>query len=356
MGESLLSWLKKYIWKWEGSMSAEEAKLCSELIYLQLIRTGVTAFSDYTSVRHTDQAFVVAKKFGLRALIGKTLMDRNSPAQLQEDTDQALKDSERLIRKWHKTQNSRLRFALTPRFAITCSDELLLGVKELSKKHNVLIQTHAHENKNEVKTDKLLYGASAIRHFHKIGLLGKKTILTHCVWLEQNEMNLLAKTGTKVVHCPGSNMNLASGVADVPKMLKKGIQVGLGSDMAAYYNVSPFEQMRLACLLQKVVATKPHALEHTDVFRMATSMGSSVLGFSQSGALAKGKKADVVLLSTKQPAFSPLNDVLSQLVYCTYPSAVTESIVDGKILMRNKKVLAANEGKIIRKGQELLGI
>lgn len=356
MGESLLSWLKKYIWKWEGNMTAEEAKACSELLYLQLLKSGVTAFSDYTSVRHTDQAFKVAKKFGLRALIGKTLMDRNSPAQLQEDADQALKDSERLIRKWHKTGNGKLRFALTPRFAITCSDELLQGVRELSKKHNVLIQTHAHENKNEIKSDKLLYGASAIRHFHKIGLLGKKTILTHCVWLEQNEMNLLAKTGTKVVHCPGSNMLLASGIADVPKMLKKGIQVGLGSDIAAYYNVSPFEQMRLACLLQKVVHQQPHALDHADVFRMASSMGSSVLGFSQSGTLAKGKKADIILLSTNQPAFSPLNDVLSQLVYCAYPSSVTESIVDGLILMRNKKVLVANERKIISQGQELLGI
>jgi cytosine/adenosine deaminase-related metal-dependent hydrolase len=355
MGESLLSWLEKYIWKWEGDLTKEKAKVCAEVLYLQLLRCGVTAFSDYTSVRHTGQAFRVAKRFGMRGLIGKTLMDRNSPAQLTEDRDQALADSERLIRKWHNTENGRLRFALTPRFAITCTDELLDGVIELSKKYNVAIQTHAHETKNEVAADKNLYGRSAIKQYRRMGLLGPKTILTHCVWLDKSEMDILRKTRTRVVHCPGSNMLLASGIAEIPKMLKSGILVGLGSDVAAYYNVSPFEQMRLACLIQKAIHNDPHALEKEDAFRMATSMGSAVLGFKDSGVLAKGKKADMVLLGTNRLAFSPLNDVLSQVIYSAYPSAVYESIVDGRILMRNRKVLVAREHEILKKGQEVLG-
>jgi len=354
MGSSLLAWLKKYIWKWEGKMDAGQAKACSELLYLQLLKSGVTAFSDYTSLRHTDEAFKAANKLGLRALIGKTLMDRNSPKELVEDTDAALRDSERLIRKWHKTENSRLNFALTPRFAITCSDGLLDGVKELSERYKVRIQTHAHETRNEVKEDKKLYGTSAILHYNKIGLLGKRTTLTHCVWLTPKEMALIAKTNTGVVHCPGSNLILGSGVADIPKMLKSGIEVGLGSDVAAYYNVSPFEQMRLAAILQKGVRNDPVALNAKDVFRMATSMGNSVLGFGESGTLAEGKKADLILISTKRPAFTPLNDALSQLVYCAFPSSVSESIVDGKVLLRNRKVLVAKEDKIIQKAREVL--
>jgi cytosine/adenosine deaminase-related metal-dependent hydrolase len=354
MGDSLLQWLKKYIWRWEGELTPETARVCSEVLYLQLLRCGATTFSDYTSVKHTDEAFKVAERFGLRGLIGKTLMDRNSPPELEEDTDVALRDSERLIRRWDNKGNGRLKYALTPRFGITCTDELLLGAKALSKKHKVKIQTHAHETKNEVKADRKNYGTTAIKHFNKLGLLGKDTILTHCVWLDNAEMDLLAKTKTGVVHCPGSNMLLASGVADVPKMLKKGLQVGLGSDVAAYYNVSPFEQMRLACLLQKVVHTDPHALDMDDAFRMATKMGSGVLGFKESDSLAKGKKADMVLLSTDRLAFSPLNDPMAQIIYSAYPSAVYEMIVDGKVLMKEREVLVADEKEILDKGNEVL--
>ena len=191
MGESLLGWLKKYIWKWEGSMSAEKADACAQVTYLELIKCGVSAFSDYTSVRHTDEAFRAAKKFGMRALIGKTLMDRNSPPELEEQTDFALSDSERLIKRWHNAERGRLQFALTPRFAITCTDELLQGVIRISKKYSARIQTHAHENPGEIKADKKLYGMSSIRHFNKIGLLGPNTTLTHCVWLDRTELGML---------------------------------------------------------------------------------------------------------------------------------------------------------------------
>ena len=352
--ESLLKWLKRYIWKWEGGLTAERARVCSELVYLQLLRSGVTAFSDYTSVRFTDEAFNAAKRFGLRALIGKTLMDRNSPPELEESTADALKDSERLIRKWHRTEKGRLMCSLNPRFAITCTDDLLKGVKELSKKYSAKVATHAHENRDEIKNDRKLYGTTAIRHYHRMGLLGPDTILTHCVWLDNAEMDLLAKTGTGVVHCPGSNMLLSSGAADVPRMIRKKIRVGIGSDVAAYYNVSPFEQMRLALLLQKVVTGKPLALDKNAVFNAATSAGSGILGFRESGVLKKGMKADMILLSTNHPAFSPLNDVISQIIYCAYPSCVSEVIVDGKVLMKDRKVLVADERGVLEKANEVL--
>lgn len=352
--KSLLDWLKKYIWKWEGSLTKEAARVCAQLAYLQLIRSGVTTFVDYTSVKHVDETFKVAKEFGMRGNIGKTLMDRNSPKELQESTDQALKDTERLIRKYHNTAN--LRYFITPRFGISCTDELLKECKKLSRKYKVMITTHAHENKHEVKTDKKNYGVSAIKHFNKLGLLGPDLLLVHCVWLTPEEMNLLAKTRTKVVHCPGSNAMLASGIADIPAMIKKNITVSLGSDMAAYYNMSIFDQMRLACLLQKVKTGNPLALRYWDAFKFATIGGAKAVGLKETGSLAPGKKADITLITTDNPAFVPLNSVLGQLVYSDFPSAVDTVICNGKILKKNGKVIVADEAKILKKASDMLSV
>ncbi|MDD5171828.1 MAG: amidohydrolase [Candidatus ainarchaeum sp.] len=351
--KSLLDWLKRYIWRWEGSMSKEQAKACAELAYLEMLKSGVTTFVDYTSVRHTDEAFKAAKAFGMRGNIGKTLMDRASPPELQESPDKALRDTESLIRKWHGEENDRLRYNITPRFGITCTDGLLEGCKELMGKYDVLFTTHASESSFEVDEDRKNYGESSIRHFEKLGLLGKKTLLAHCVWLDDSELKLLAKTKTRVAHCPGSNMMLASGAAQTGRMLKEGVAVGLGSDMGAYYNLSMFDQMRLSVMLQKVTKLNPLALDHRNAFNMATKGGADALGI-ESGTLEKGKKADIVLLDARNIAFSPENDIIAQIVYCAGPGAVQSVVCDGKPLIMDGKVLVANEEKILERAKGLL--
>jgi 5-methylthioadenosine/S-adenosylhomocysteine deaminase len=352
--KSLLDWLKRYIWRWEGSMSKEQARVCAELAYLEMLKSGVTTFVDYTSVRHTEEAFKVAKAFGMRGNIGKTLMDRASPPELQESTDKALKDTESLIRRWHRKENDRLRYNITPRFGITCTDNLLEGCTELMEKYDVMFTTHACESSFEVEKDRKNYGGSAIRHFHELGLLGKKTLLAHCVWLDDSEFRLLAKTGTRVAHCPGSNMMLASGAAQTGRMLKEGMIVGLGSDMGAYYSLSMFDQMRLSVMLQKVTRLDPLALDHRKAFHMATKGGADALGID-SGTLEKGKKADIVLLDAKNIAFSPENDIISQIVYCAGPESVKGVVCDGKPLIKDGNVLVADENKVLKKAKELLG-
>lgn len=350
--KSLLDWLKRYIWKWEGMMDAKDARACAELAYLELIRSGVTSFVDYTSVRHTEEAFKAAKKSGLRANIGKTLMDRASPPELQESTDKALRDTESLIRKWHMKENGRLRYNITPRFGITCTDELLEGCRELSSRYGTLFTTHANESRFEVEADRKNYGSSSIRHFHKLGLLGKRTLLAHCVWLDDGELGLLRDSKTKVAHCPGSNMMLASGCAQVGRMLKDNITVGLGSDMGAYYNLSMFDQMRLSVLLQKVTRLDPVAFDHQKAFALATKGGADALSLD-AGALEKGKRADVALLSGKRMAFSPRNDLIAQIVYCASPADVESVVCDGRILMRDGKVLVFNEKKVLEQAEGL---
>ena len=154
-------------------------------------------------------------------------------------------------------------------------------------------------------------------------------------------------------------MMLSSGIAQIPKMLGQGITVGLGSDMAAYYNVSPFEQMRLACMIQNIAhkdsSKGSGPIKAGQAFGMATRMGAKALGMKDCGAIAKGKKADIALLSSRHLAFTPLNDLISQIVYSAYPCAVHETIVDGKVLMREGEVLACDAAKVIEKGKEILG-
>ena len=351
---SLLAWLKEYIWKWEGALTKEKARACAEVAYLQMIRSGTTSFSDFTAVHHVEEAFRAAERFGLRGMIGKTLMDRNGPPEQVEDTDFALRESEKLLRKWDGKAGGRLAYALTPRFALTSTDELLLGARGMADKYGVFFRTHTDENALERKGDMKLYGEGSLGHFGKLGILNEKTLLAHCIWCTEKELRLLKKKKVKVAHCPGSNMFLASGVADVPEMLRMGIAVGLGTDVAAYYNFSMMEQMRLACLLQKVHRRDPHAMEHGKAFAMGTWMGAQALGMDDAGKLAKGMKADILLLSTNHLAFSPMNDPISQIVYSAFPSAVDTTICDGKVLMKGRKVLVANSHLVVQKARELL--
>lgn len=354
--ESLLEWLKKYIWKWEGELTKERAKSCAEVSYLQMIRCGVTSFSDYTSVHHTEEAFKTAKKFGMRALIGKTIMDKNSPAGLEESTDKCLKETKALLKKWHGKNKGLLNYAVTPRFCITSSDELLRECKKICNKYKVLFRTHTEENKEEVRWEKKTYGKSSIQHLDKMGLLNEKTLLTHCVWTSKKDIDLIAKKKASIAHCPGSNMLLASGTPDIPYMLKKRVNVCLGTDVAAYYNFSMFEQARLACLMQKEERKDPHAMNHDDAFKMATINGARALGFKETGEIKIGNKADLVLLSTNHLAFSPLNDIISQIVYSAFPSTVDTVICNGKILMRERTLLVGDARRIMYRAKEILGV
>ena len=201
-----------------------------------------------------------------------------------------------------------------------------------------------------------MYGQSVIRHLDRLGLLNERAHLTHCVWTKPAELKLIAERGASISHCPGSNMMLASGFADTPRMLKYGINVCLGSDVAAYYNFSMFEQARLACLMQKARLHDPHAMDHEKAFKMATINGARALGFKDTGELKAGNKADVITLSTHHLAFSPLNDIISQIVYSAFPSSVNNVICNGKVLMRERKLLVANVYDIVDEAQEILEI
>jgi 5-methylthioadenosine/S-adenosylhomocysteine deaminase len=169
------------------------------------------------------------------------------------------------------------------------------------------------------------------------------------------DFELLLRTKTPVAHCPGSNLMLASGIADIPAMLGKKMRVGLGSDMGAYYNLSMFEQMRLSVLSQKIRTGDPNPIHAHDAFHMATAGGADALGIgNELGTLAVGKKADILLLDSRSTRLSPHNDIINQIVYSADASSVHSVICDGKVLLENREILFADEKKIIEESNEIL--
>jgi 5-methylthioadenosine/S-adenosylhomocysteine deaminase len=330
----LLTWLFDHVLPMEASMDAEAMETAAALGYLECIESGTTTVIDHLSVNHADAAFEAAGDVGIRGLLGKVLMDRDAPDGLLEDTDEALADSERLIDNYHDTHGGRIKYAVTPRFAVSCSEACLRGARELADAHEgVRIHTHASENRDEIATVEEETGMSNIEWLHEVGLTGEDVVLAHCVWTDEHERELLAETGTNVVHCPSSNMKLASGVAPIVDYVDRGIDVALGNDGPPCNNtLDAFTEMRQGSLLAKVDNLDSTALDTQTVLAMATVNGARAAGFDRVGRLAEGWRADVIGLSTDTSRATPVNDVRSHLVYATHGDDVELTMVDGTVV------------------------
>ncbi|ESP90095.1 N-ethylammeline chlorohydrolase [Candidatus Halobonum tyrrellensis G22] len=329
----LLDWLFESVLPMEASLDAEGMRTAAELGYLECLASGTTTVIDHLSVHHADQAFEAAGETGIRGVLGKVLMNRRSPAGLEEDADAALAESERLIERYHGAYDDRVRYAVTPRFAVSCSEACLRGARELADAHEgVRIHTHASENRSEVATVEEDTGMRNIHWLDEVGLTGEDVVLAHCVWTDESERDVLAETGTHVTHCPSSNMKLASGVAPVADYLDRGINVALGNDGPPCNNtLDAFTEMRQASLLGKVDDLDPTAVPAEAVFAMATRNGARAAGFDRVGELREGWKADVVGVDTDLERATPIHDVLSHLVYAAHGDDVSFTMVDGEV-------------------------
>jgi len=351
----LLDWLFDYILPMEATLSADEMEVAARLGYLELIESGTTTAIDHLSVAHADRAFEAAGEMGIRGRLGKVLMDQRSPEGLREDTDEALAETERLIREYHGSHGGRIRYAVTPRFAVSCTEGCLRGSRELADAYDgVRIHTHASENRSEIATVEDDTGMRNIHWLDEVGLTGEDVVLAHCVWTDESEREVLAETGTHVTHCPSSNMKLASGIAPVPDYLDRGINVALGNDGPPCNNtLDPFTEMRQASLLGKVDCLDPTVTPAKTLFEMATINGARAAGFEKVGKLREGWRADIVGLRTDVTRATPLHDVLSHLVYGARASDVQLTMVDGEILMGDGEVLVADADAIRDEAQEI---
>ncbi|WP_380676067.1 5'-deoxyadenosine deaminase [Salinigranum sp. GCM10025319] len=351
----LLDWLFDYVLPMEASLSAEEMEVAAKLGYLELIESGTTTCIDHLSVAHADRAFEAAGELGIRGVLGKVLMDQRTPDALREDTEAALAESEQLIETYHGAFDDRIRYAVTPRFAVSCTEACLRGARELADAYDgVRIHTHASENRSEIETVESDTGLRNIHWLDEVGLTGEDVVLAHCVWTDESERELLAETGTHVTHCPSSNMKLASGVAPVVDYLDRGINVALGNDGAPCNNtLDPLTEMRQASLLQKIDRLDPTVSPARTVFEMATRNGARAAGFEQLGALREGWRADVIGLTTDRTRAVPVHDVFSHLAFAAHGDDVQFTMVDGDVLMADGEVRVVDAAAIRRRGREV---
>lgn len=338
-GASLLAWLDRYIFPAEQAFA--DPKIVEDVarrFFKKLILNGTTTAGLYCTVHEsaTDRCFEIAKESGVRSIIGKVMMDQNSPAELLESTMDSLKKSERLCAKWHAANGKRLMYAFTPRFAPTCSLKLLEGAGRLARESGAYLQSHIAETRGENARVRELYPKfrDYVSLFEDTGCLGPKTVLAHAIYLSGGEFRRLAESGTKIAHCPTSNLFLKSGWMPVSKVEAAGVRYGLGTDVGAGTSMSIFGEMRHADFTQLETTISP-----PKAFYLATLGGARALSLeNETGNFAEGKSADfaVIDISKIDPSYKlaelDTDEVLSLLMYRGDGQAVESSWVQGKKL------------------------
>ncbi|HZI18445.1 MAG TPA: 5'-deoxyadenosine deaminase [Pyrinomonadaceae bacterium] len=350
----LIDWLKKRVWPLEAAHTPESLRASAMLGIAELIRGGTTCALTMETVNHTEEVFRAVDETGFRATVGKCMMDKGDevPAPLREEAASSIAESLTLLESWHGRAGGRVRYCFAPRFAVSCTEGLLLEVARLARERGVMVHTHASENRDEVALVERETGRRNVVYLDHVGLTGPHVALAHCVHLDDEELGLLARTGTHVAHCPSSNMKLGSGLAPVAEMLERGVSVSLGADGAPCNNrLDMFAEMRAAALLQKV-RRGASALPASRVLRMATLDGARALGLdAEIGSLEAGKRADLSIVDLSGPHLSPRPDVVSTLVYAAQPSDVRDVLIDGRVVLRGGRHTTLDAAGVVETAQ-----
>jgi 5-methylthioadenosine/S-adenosylhomocysteine deaminase len=349
---SLIDWLKKRVWPMEAAHTAASIRASARLGVAELIKGGTTCALTMETVNHTEEVFKVVEETGFRATIGKCMMDKGDgvPSALHEETERSVRESVTLLDAWHGKADGRIRFCFAPRFAVSCTRELLSQVAELARDRGVMVHTHASENRSECELVERETGMRNIAYLDSVGLSGRHVALAHCIHIDEQEMQILKRTQTNVAHCPSSNLKLGSGIAPITKMLETGISVSLGADGAACNNrLDMFTEMRTAALLQKVLHG-PEAMPASRALRMATIDGANAIGIGgEIGSVEMGKRADLILISLARLELTPRPvDIVSGIVYASQPSDVRTVIIDGQLVKTDGRLLTLDEQEVIK--------
>lgn len=354
-GLELLDWLETRIWPLEAAHDRSSMRASADLTFVELLKSGATAALDMGTVRHYPAVFESARDCGIRLTGGKAMMDApDTPEGLREDTDRSVAQSLALLKRWHGAEDGRLRYAFCPRFALSCTERLLEQVARLSTAWSARIHTHASENRTECEQVKARTGKDNVSYFHSLGLTGPHVTLAHGVWLTEAEQALLAESGTVVCHCPSSNLKLASGIAPAPELLERGVRVCLGADGAACNNnLDLFAEMRLAALIH-TPRLGPRAMPPWRVLEMATLHGAHALGLADElGSIEVGKRADLIVVDLGNAHATPGGDhPVAQLVHSGKAEDVRHAIVDGRLLMRDRRLLTLDEGEVVARARK----
>lgn len=356
----LLDWLQKKIFPFENSHDKNSLRISTQLGLNELISGGTTTIVDMGTLNYQEVIFEELAKSGIRAFAGKCMIDINELyPDFCETTKEGIDSTYSLAKEFHNSSDGKIKYAFAPRFVLSCSEKLLLETKEMMTEFpGSFFHTHASENKKELEVVKKMHGKANIVYFDSIGILDDRTVLAHCIHLDNSEYNSLKARNVRVSHCPSSNLKLGSGIANIPFMLSKGISVSLGADGAPCNNsLSIFKEMHLSAMIQKPIHG-PTSMDAKTVFKLATIEGARALHMdNEIGSIEIGKKADLVLLDLDKPD-QPLNDgddsVYSKIVYSASKENVKHVLIDGDFVASNGICNIYEEQKLIYEGREEL--
>jgi 5-methylthioadenosine/S-adenosylhomocysteine deaminase len=361
----LLEWLRQCIWPAAVHLDAESARLAAMIGLVENLRTGATSVIDHQYVhvddRIDDAVCEAADQLGIRLRLARGWADRNYEPTLSESSDVVLERTSRLRQRW--IDHPRVRIELAPLIPWGCSDEAMRATLDQAREWGVGTHIHCAETHTEVEMSLDERGVRHIEWLDGLGALGPDLQLAHSVWLEDHELDLIAASGAVVVHCPVSNMYLASGVARILDMKARGIPVALASDGPGSNNRQDmFEVLKSTVLLQKVHHLDAMALQPEDVVKMVCRGGARAFGSpgeigtpNELGQLVAGGKADLVVVDLNTVFASPVHRPVSSLVFCCSPADVTHVMVDGQLLIEDKTVMAVDESALLDEAREVAG-
>jgi len=344
----LMQWLEDKIWPMEAKMGREEIYYGSQLAMLEMIKSGTTCFADMYF--QMDAEAEAVKESGMRAVLSRGMIG------VGPENEQAIEESRELVKKWHGAEKGRIQFMLGPHAPYTCPPDYLKRVSDLASELNVGIHIHLAETTGECEDIQKQYGKSPVALLEELGIFKHQVLAAHCVHLSEEDIQILSKYQVGVAHNPESNMKLASGIAPVQALLQAGVPVALGTDGASSNNdLDMLQEMRTAALLQKVHLMDPTALPAYQALEMATVNGAKALGLGHKiGKLEIGYCADIILINLQVPNMVPAYDLIANLVYSAHAADVDTVIIDGKVIMEERKILTVNEQEVLEKVQKMV--
>ncbi|WP_245589076.1 amidohydrolase family protein [Desulfatirhabdium butyrativorans] len=339
----LMDWLNHYIFPVEAKMDAEFVHIGTMLACAEMILSGTTTFCDMYLFE--QEAAMAAATAGIRTLVGEVLYDFNSPSY--GAIDKGFIYTQELIDTWKA--HPLVSVAVEPHSLYTCSPDLLKEANAIALRNGVPLILHVAETLSELGTINERYGKKPFEHMEALGICGDHVIADHCTHLDREEMARIRHYGIRVVTNPESNMKLVSGIGPIPELIEQGTIVGLGTDGAASNNdLDMFSEMNTLAKVHKISRRDPTVMDAVTVLRCATSESARSLGMADRiGSLEVGKRADLIVIDTDKPHLTPMYNPYSHLVYCVGGSDVIHSVIDGKLVMENRRLLTLDVERLM---------
>lgn len=340
-------WLNERIWVSESALEEEDVYWGAALAAAEMIRSGTVGFADHYF--YMGQVARAVEEAGLRANLAWCVFGLGEEAEIGTD----LEGSIEFVERWQGAAKGRIRTVLGPHAPYSCPPEFLAKVAQRAAELGVGVHIHLSESEEQVENSLAKHGLTPVAHLESLGILDVPTIAAHCIYLTEEDKEILRQRQVNVVQCPGSHMKLGMGVTPVPELLARGINVALGTDSTASNNdLDMLQEALLASLMQKNYLRDPVALPGDSVLRLATQNGAQAMGFPESGVIAPGRAADLIIFDFDKPHLRPRHDLVSNIVYAAKPSDVSHVMVAGRLLMQERELLTLDEERIMYEAEK----